>query len=144
MHILSYIRKHLVIIGLIVMGILAIFYMGKLPSKSEWAITAGEKIYTQHCANCHQPDGKGFQKLYPPLLHSPYLKDSANWVCIVQKGMSGPIVVQGQSYDFPMPPNPQLKAAEIAVLGAYLKKQFLNMDVFYTPNDIANMAKKCE
>jgi len=32
----------------------------------------GKKLYEQHCASCHQIDGKGLAKLYPPLNKSDY------------------------------------------------------------------------
>ena len=34
----------------------------------------GKEIYSDFCVTCHLPNGKGVEKVYPPLANSDYLK----------------------------------------------------------------------
>jgi mono/diheme cytochrome c family protein len=64
----------------------------------------GERLYKAHCANCHMEDGTGLAKLIPPLANSDYLKLNQESIpCIILKGQSGEIVVNGVTYDQQMP-----------------------------------------
>ncbi|MFZ9982300.1 MAG: c-type cytochrome [Cyclobacteriaceae bacterium] len=81
----------------------------------------GERLYQQHCSNCHQPDGKGFGLLYPPLANADYLKKKKDSIiCIIRNGMSGPVTVNGQIYDQAMPGNEKLTDLEIAEILTYI------------------------
>lgn len=74
-------------------------------SKLDQSIKRGEKIYTNLCATCHLPSGKGIMGTYPPL-------DGSNWLTEkrqesirgVKYGMQGPIEVNGKEYDNIMTP----------------------------------------
>ena len=84
-------------------------------------ITEGRKLYITHCACCHQEDGTGFRRLFPPLATAgalPHAIDSA--IYIIKNGLSGEIVVNGQVYNQPMPANNHLKDLEIAEIVTYL------------------------
>jgi alcohol dehydrogenase (quinone), cytochrome c subunit len=39
---------------------------------AEWR--AGRQIYTLHCSSCHQPDGRGYDDVYPPLANNPIVR----------------------------------------------------------------------
>jgi cytochrome c551 len=81
----------------------------------------GKNIYEQHCANCHQKNGEGLGRLIPPLNQSDYmLKDVGNTVKIIKYGIKGEIIVNGISYNQPMPGNSQFTDLEIAQLATYL------------------------
>ncbi len=44
----------------------------------------GEVLYTTHCSNCHQKDGKGLGLLYPPLDKSDFMEQNFDEVlCIM-------------------------------------------------------------
>src|SRR5690606_32053893 len=45
---------------------------------TEEMMKKGERIYTQVCAACHQPDGKGIPNAFPPLAKADYLADKRN------------------------------------------------------------------
>ena len=36
----------------------------------------GEKLYLQHCSNCHQKGGEGLGLLYPPVAASDYMENN--------------------------------------------------------------------
>lgn len=60
----------------------------------------GERLYVQHCANCHGEQGEGIGQLVPPLAGSDYLAQHPRVLaCIVRQGLNGPIVVNGVSYN---------------------------------------------
>src|SRR4051812_10753260 len=52
---------------------------------------AGEPLYVEHCANCHQIDGSGYDQIYPNLRHNPIveLRDPAPTLAYVLEGPGG-------------------------------------------------------
>lgn len=105
----------------------------------------GRKLYRQHCANCHQPDGTGLGKLIPPLAGSDYLKENKeNVLCIMRWGMEGVVVVNGQEYNQPMPANLQLKDIEIAEIATYIQNAWGNKGEFIQVPEAQEWLKNCE
>jgi len=81
----------------------------------------GKELYDTYCANCHQKEGTGLGKLIPPLRDADYFKASIHRsIWIMRNGIKGPLVVNGQEYNQPMPANPYLKPLEIAQIATYL------------------------
>ena len=74
-----------------------------------------------HCACCHQEDGTGLRKLFPPLATPGALPHAIDrTIYIIHQGLSGEIVVNGQIYNQPMPANKHLQDVEIAKIVTYL------------------------
>ena len=88
--------------------------------KKEKYFVEGYQLYTQHCANCHQPDGNGLEALYPPINKADYLKNKEKIICVIRYGQNEPIVVNGRHYNRPMPANPQLTDIDIAAITTYI------------------------
>jgi mono/diheme cytochrome c family protein len=81
----------------------------------------GERLYQQHCSNCHQPKGKGLARLYPPIAGSDYLQSNFDKViCGMKYGMEGEIVVNGVVFNQRMPGIPSLTDMELAQLATYI------------------------
>jgi len=81
----------------------------------------GEILYTQHCSNCHQKNGKGLGLVYPPLDTSDYMTANRNEViCLIKNGKSGKLVVNGKSFNQPMQGIPSLTDLEIAEISTYI------------------------
>ena len=80
----------------------------------------GEKLYERHCSNCHQNDGKGLGRLYPPLAQADYLQRVEEVVCLIRYGKEGRILVNGQDYNMAMPGNSKLTDLEIAKITTYI------------------------
>lgn len=81
----------------------------------------GKDLYTIHCSNCHQPDGSGLGKLYPPLAKSDYLANNLEKsICIIKNGIEGEITVNGELYNQLMPGVENLSALEIAEITTYI------------------------
>jgi mono/diheme cytochrome c family protein len=57
-------------------------------SKNEQKITAGREIYLSECSHCHQPEGQGYDQVYPRLAGNPIvtLHDPAPTIEIVMNG----------------------------------------------------------
>lgn len=112
------------------------------PEVMKYAV-AGKSLYENHCGNCHQANGKGLEKLIPPLRDADYFKASIHrTVWIIRHGQSGEITVNGQNYDQPMPPNPNLKPLDIAQITTYLYNIWgMNAGVI-TGSDVRNYLKK--
>ncbi|HSH29646.1 MAG TPA: cytochrome c [Thiohalobacter sp.] len=69
----------------------------------------GEALYLQHCAVCHQPDGKGVPGLFPPLAGNPRVtaEEPAQvqvYLGRVIFGYHGGLIVDKQVYSGTMPP----------------------------------------
>jgi len=84
-------------------------------------LVQGERLYGQHCSNCHQADGKGFGSLYPPLAGSDFLAGrKSEVICLIRNGIDSALVVNGIVYDQPMPGNEKLTDLEIAEIVTYV------------------------
>ena len=110
----------------------------------EMYMVSGKQLYKKHCANCHQADGNGFARLYPPLNKSTYLlNDIPRAACIIRNGQSGEMVVNGQLYNQPMPANDQLTNLEIAQITTYITNSWENANGYVSVKEIDQWVRKC-
>jgi len=85
----------------------------------------GKQLYLKHCANCHGKSGEGLKKLIPPLVQADYfLSDIENAVCIISKGLDEKIVVNGVTFQQPMPAHTDLRFIEIAEIITYISNSW--------------------
>lgn len=81
----------------------------------------GQQLYEKHCSNCHQKDGTGLGRLYPPLNVSDFMDTNFNEVlCLMRHGKKGELVVNGVLFNQPMPGIPLLTDLEIAEIATYI------------------------
>ncbi|HEX6224655.1 MAG TPA: cytochrome c [Chryseolinea sp.] len=81
----------------------------------------GEQLYLRHCANCHQKNGRGLGLIYPPLDTSDYMQNNmAEVLCLMRNGTSGELIVNGKSFNQPMPGISSLSDLEIAEIATYI------------------------
>ena len=81
----------------------------------------GQRLYLTHCSNCHQQDGKGLRKLYPPLAASDFMEKNVERVaCAMKYGMRGEIEVNGTMYRQTMPGVAALTELEVAEISTYI------------------------
>ena len=81
----------------------------------------GNHLYKTHCQNCHMEEGQGLAQLIPPLAQSDYLSTHVSELpCIMRYGQKGKIVVNGVSYDQPMPGNESLSDEDIYHLMTFI------------------------
>jgi mono/diheme cytochrome c family protein len=93
------------------------------------ARASGKDLFEQHCAVCHQMNGKGVPGAYPPLADSvgAYVRIPAGrayLVHVVSFGMTGAIAAHAQSYDGLMQPWTQFSDAQIAEILNYVLTGF--------------------
>ncbi len=104
----------------------------------------GRRLYSLHCANCHQPDGNGLARLYPPLRNSDYLKaNKSKVICGIKYGQKGPITVNGIEFNQIMPPLPNLTDLEIAEIATYIYTEFADTAQIITMNDVRAILDQC-
>lgn len=90
------------------------------PKFSQYLVE-GEQLYRTHCSNCHQANGKGLGLVYPPLGPSDFMDRNLDKVlCAIKYGMTGEIIVNGMSYNQPMPGIPTLTELEVAEIATYI------------------------
>ena len=81
----------------------------------------GEQLYLKNCSNCHQKDGTGLGRVYPPLAASDFMENHFDEVaCLMKKGKRGAITVNGEVYVQAMPGVPSLTELEIAEITTYI------------------------
>jgi cytochrome c551 len=81
----------------------------------------GEDLYVRYCSNCHQKSGKGLRLVYPPLENSDYLRDHfKDVVCLIRFGKKGELIVNGKSFNKPMPGIRALTELELAEVTTYI------------------------
>ena len=104
----------------------------------------GQQLYRTHCSNCHQEEGDGLSQLIPPLAHSDYLlADVDRTLCLVKHGLQGEIVVNGQSYQQPMPANETLKDIEIAQIATYIYNRWGHTQGLVPTQRVADALRQC-
>ena len=99
-------------------------------------IKMGESIYASNCAACHQPDGTGVPKAFPPLAKSDYLnKDPKRAISAILNGLNGKITVNGQEYDSVMPAV-ALDDEKVANVVTYIMNSWGNKGGEITPEEV--------
>ncbi len=102
----------------------------------------GEALFELHCVACHQKNGEGLAKLYPPVANSDFWKNNKeDLACIIRYGLKDTIVVNGQEYSMPMAALPNLTEYEITNIINYIDYQFYKKD---TPTNITEIRKQLE
>lgn len=104
----------------------------------------GKRLYALHCSNCHQKDGSGLARLYPPLKDSEYLKAGPEQtICLIRNGLKGEIFVNGVSFNQPMPAFRDLTHLEMVQLLTYLYGEWGDKDRTFLLPEVAGMIENC-
>lgn len=90
-------------------------------------MTAGELIYNQYCAVCHQPDGDGVPHLNPPLIETDYvLGEKPRIIRVLLNGLSTHEPINGTVYSNVMPSHSFLTDGQIANVLTFVRNNFGN------------------
>jgi cytochrome c551 len=105
----------------------------------------GKRLYIKHCSNCHQKNGSGLVRLYPPIDNPEYFgRDYESTICIIRNGQKGKVFINGISFDQPMPENRDLTILEIAELMTYLNNSWSGQDSrIFSTIEIARVLENC-
>jgi nitrite reductase (NO-forming) len=95
---------------------------------TEQRIEAGKVLYNGTCSVCHQQNGEGLAGVFPPLAASDFLNNESKRksVEIVLNGLTGPVTVNGTTYNSVMPPMSQLNDDEVADILTFIYNSFGN------------------
>ena len=88
----------------------------------------GAKIYKDYCESCHQPNGEGIPRVYPPLANnqSITMKNPVNPTRIVLNG-GFPPSTEGNPRPYGMPPfYPVLSDEQVAAVVTYIRRSWGN------------------
>lgn len=91
---------------------------------SDETLRAGAEVYSVICAQCHQAGGIGVSGQYPPLLDNPNVADATYVETVIRNGRSGPVTVNGETYDGVMPAQNALSDDDIVNVIAYVQSGF--------------------
>lgn len=100
---------------------------------------SGATIFVTTCGNCH-PAGGGRTSLAPPLDGNPHViaSDARAMIGIIVNGMSGPLAVNGITYDSPMPSwHTRLSNADVAAVATYIRSAWSNRASAVTESEVA-------
>lgn len=102
----------------------------------EQLMKRGQRVFTQTCAACHQPDGKGIPGAFPPLAKSDFLMaDKQRAIGVLLHGLTGQITVNGTKYNGVMP-KLDLQDADIAAALTYIRNSFGNSGEHVTVEEV--------
>ncbi|MFT4834352.1 MAG: cytochrome c551 [Marinoscillum sp.] len=108
-------------------------------------IVQGKQLYQTNCLNCHQSEGQGFAKLYPPLAKSDYLlTDLSRAACLIKNGQNGAIEVNGVIYNQMMPGFENLAPIEIAEIVTYISNAWGNEAGLSNVSEVTKWLEKCQ
>ena len=114
------------------------------PKEVDWN-KLGKRVFSQNCVACHQADGRGLPGVYPPVHGSDWVQDNPErLVKVVLAGLSGKVVVNGNTYNNAMTPFGKLSDKEIAAVLTYIRtsEEFENKSYPVTPELVAEVRTK--
>lgn len=100
------------------------------PALKQFAL--GRQKYLASCAGCHGSDGKGVNRMGPPLAGSEWVTDNETRLAlIILHGMEGPLEIAGKTYDAPeilpvMPSHSTMDDGNIAAILTYIRNEWGN------------------
>lgn len=95
----------------------------------------GKEIYNNTCKACHQENGQGLPKSFPPLAKSDFLGDRKAVIEQIINGKTGPMTVNGEEYNSAMPPQ-ALNDQEIADVLTYVYSSWENTGDAFTAEEV--------
>jgi nitrite reductase (NO-forming) len=109
----------------------------------EQQIQAGAVLFKGTCSVCHQENGQGIPNVFPPLAGSDYLKaDTQRAIGVALNGLTGPVTVNGATYNSVMPPMSQLNDDEIANILTYVVNTWGNTDGTINAQQVKDLRAK--
>jgi mono/diheme cytochrome c family protein len=102
----------------------------------------GKRLFEQNCIACHQLTGLGVPGSFPPLVDSEWvLGNEERLVRILLHGLSGPVVVKGNTYNGAMPAfgpksGYRFNEQKIAAVLTYIRASWGNSAPAVTPEKV--------
>ena len=87
----------------------------------------GDKLFAEQCVGCHQQNGEGRPREFPPLAgNHDLMRDRLFPAYVLLNGLEGKIMVGPHEYNGQMPPFSHLTDAEIASIVRYIRSAWNN------------------
>ncbi|HVU04681.1 MAG TPA: copper-containing nitrite reductase [Polyangiaceae bacterium] len=111
------------------------------PLTKEQQIAAGKSVFATTCITCHQATGLGMPNTFPPLAGSDYLvkNEKTKIISTVLNGFTGPIRVNGATFNSTMPPWSHLGDDDIANVITYVLNSWGNDHGVVSPAEVARV-----
>lgn len=104
----------------------------------------GEVLYKKYCSNCHQPNGKGLGRLYPPLDQSDFMDNHVeDVICTIKYGKQGAIIVNGVDYNMTMKGNFALTELEVAEITTYIYNTWSHKKGLVDVTEVTRVLSEC-
>ena len=104
----------------------------------------GKELFENNCSNCHQKNGTGLGRLYPPLNKSDFVDSRLNEViCIIRNGKNGEIIVNGIQFNQPMRGVPSLTDLEIAEITTYIYNSWERSKGIVEVQNVTSVLQAC-
>lgn len=114
-----------------------------LTSDEQTLFNEGQLIYFSTCMSCHQSNGQGQGNTNPPLAGSDWVLGSPETLIkIMLNGLEGPIEVNGEKFNSPMPGAPMANDREIAALLTYIRRSWGNEARPVEPEDVRRVRRQ--
>jgi nitrite reductase (NO-forming) len=111
------------------------------PLTKDEKLIIGKALYASICIACHQADGKGIEKAFPPLVNSDYFASNPEIIIkTITQGLTGPITVNGKLFDGVMPKQ-SLSDNQIASVATYVLNNFGNKGGEFDAADVVRLRK---
>jgi nitrite reductase (NO-forming) len=106
------------------------------PVTKEIQLERGKKIFMTACFACHMANGEGLPGVFPPLARSDFLQaNRSRAIRIPIKGLTGPVTVNGKTYNNVMPPQP-FDDEQLADVLTYVMNSWGNDLGVVTPQEV--------
>jgi nitrite reductase (NO-forming) len=111
------------------------------PITKEEKLVLGKALYASTCQACHQADGKGIEKAFPPLAKSDYFASNPQKIIqVITLGLTGPVTVNGKTFNSVMPKQ-TLSDYQVASVATYVLNNFGNKGGEIHAADVAKIRK---
>lgn len=116
-------------------------YLNRPKEDAGPVVVDGAAVYAQQCVACHQGNGEGLAGAFPPLAGADWVtEDPETPVKILLAGLSGPIEVNGATYNGAMPAfGAVLSDAEIAAVVTHIRTTWGNEASEVTAEQVASI-----
>lgn len=105
----------------------------------------GRELYVINCSNCHQQNGTGLGRVYPPLHQSDFMDNHFEAViCLMKNGKQGELVVNGKHFNQTMPAMPSLSDLEVAEIATYIYNTWTHEKGIVEVSEVSRLLSRCE
>ncbi len=107
----------------------------------EQGLEEGRALFLANCAPCHQPNGQGMPKIFPPLAGSDFLarNDRQTVLSTILRGLTGAIVVNDVEYNNIMPAMSHLPDETIAKIVSFVYNNWGNPGGMIAAHEVATV-----